>query len=69
MIPTDTERLDWLVEHDANLTQDESWKGRFSITVPSSDELPFGGSFFADDLREVIDKAMRAVGQVESQVR
>jgi hypothetical protein len=50
--PTDTERLNFLIDHNADLTQQDSWKGRFWVTLPD------GRMFFADDARKVIDEAM-----------
>jgi hypothetical protein len=58
--PTDTDLLNWLIDHNADFTQREgNWKGRFLVTTPSSKEFPFGGSFFADDPRDAIKKAIR----------
>jgi hypothetical protein len=60
--PTDTDLLNFLIDENCDLTQHEgNWKGRYLVTTPSSKEFPLGGSFFADDGREAIKRAMNAL--------
>jgi hypothetical protein len=48
---TDTERLDWLIEHKADLLHRTHWKGSCWLVTEH-------GIVFGDDPRSAIDKAM-----------
>lgn len=61
--PTDTDRLDFLIETGSDfMDRGNSWRGRYWVVVPPLPSVPLGEIFYANDPRAVIDQAREKLG-------